>query len=85
MEPEEIKTLLAQAVELDEIHVKGENGHFQVIAVAEMFDGMSRVKKQQTIYGPLADVIESGAVHAVSIKTFTPAQWQREQLLNPIG
>jgi len=85
MEPEEIKTILAQAIELDELHVKGENGHFQVIAVSSMFDGMSRVKKQQTIYGPLSDVIASGAVHAVSIKAFTPSQWQREQLLNPIG
>ncbi|NRA54556.1 MAG: BolA family transcriptional regulator [Gammaproteobacteria bacterium] len=85
MEPEEIKTILATAIELDELHVKGENGHFQVIAVSTMFDGMSRVKKQQTIYGPLSDVIASGAVHAVSIKAFTPSQWQREQLLNPIG
>jgi acid stress-induced BolA-like protein IbaG/YrbA len=85
MEPEEIKTILAQAIELDELHVKGENGHFQVIAVSPMFDGMSRVKKQQTIYGPLNEVIASGAVHAVSIKAFTPSQWQREQLLNPIG
>lgn len=85
MEPEEIKAILAAAVELEELHVKGENGHYQVIAVAEMFDGMSRVKKQQTIYGPLADVIASGAVHAVSIKAFTPDQWRREQLLNPIG
>ena len=85
MEPEEIKSLLTQALELNELHVKGENGHFQVVVVAEMFDGMSRVKKQQTVYGPLADVIASGAVHAVSIKAFTPAQWQREQLLNPIG
>ena len=85
MEPEEIKTILATANELDELHVKGENGHFQVIAVSTMFDGMSRVKKQQTIYGPLSDVIASGAVHAVSIKAFTPSQWQREQLLNPIG
>ena len=41
MEPEEIKAILAQALELIELHVKGENGHFQVIAVAEMFDGMS--------------------------------------------
>lgn len=84
MEPEEIKAILAQTLELIELHVKGENGHFQVIAVAEMFDGMSRVKKQQTIYGPLSEVIASGAVHAVSIKAFTPAQWQKEQLLNPI-
>ena len=85
MEIEEIKAILSQALTLDELHVKGENGHFQIIAVAQMFDEMSRVKQQQAIYAPLNEVIASGAIHAVSIKTFSPTKWQREQLLNPIG
>jgi acid stress-induced BolA-like protein IbaG/YrbA len=85
MEIEEIKNIISQAISLDELHVNGENGHYQVIAVSDMFDGMSRVKQQQAIYAPLQDVIASGAVHAVSIKAFTPTKWQREQLLNPIG
>lgn len=85
MEIEEIKNIISQAISLDELHVSGENGHYQVIAVSDMFDGMSRVKQQQAIYAPLQDVIASGAVHAVSIKAFTPTKWQREQLLNPIG
>lgn len=85
MEIEQIKQIISQELALDELHVSGENGHFQIIAVSEMFDGMSRVKQQQTIYAPLNEVIASGEVHAVSIKAFTPTKWQREQLLNPIG
>ena len=85
MEIEEIKKTISQMLNLDELHVSGENGHFQVIAVSDMFEGMSRVKQQQAIYAPLKDVIASGEVHAVSIKAFTLAKWQREQLLNPIG
>lgn len=85
MEIEEIKALITAQVELDEVHVKGENGHYQVIAISSLFEGMSRVKQQQTIYAPLNDVIASGAVHAVSIKAFTPEKWQREQLLNPLN
>jgi len=85
MEIEQIKALITEQLSLDELHVKGENGHYQVIAVSEIFDGMSRVKQQQSIYAPLNDVIASGAVHAVSIKAFTPEKWKREQLLNPLS
>jgi len=85
MEIEEIKALITAQLSLDELHVKGENGHYQVIAVSTIFDGMSRVKQQQSIYAPLNEVIASGAVHAVSIKAFTPEKWKREQLLNPLN
>jgi len=85
MEIEQIKALITEQLSLDELHVKGENGHYQVIAVSAIFDGMSRVKQQQSIYAPLNDVIASGAVHAVSIKAFTPEKWKREQLLNPLS
>lgn len=40
----EIQTVLMNALSLQEVHVSGDGSHFQVIAVGEMFDGMSRVK-----------------------------------------
>ena len=45
------------ALSLQEVHVSGDGSHFQVIAVGELFDGMSRVKKQQTVYGPLRNIL----------------------------
>ena len=53
MENHEIQTVLMNALPLQEVHVSGDGSHFQVIAVGEMFDGMSRVKKQQSVYAPL--------------------------------
>lgn len=44
--------------------------------MGESFEGLSPVKRQQLIYGALSEEIASGALHAVSIKTYTPAQWQ---------
>lgn len=85
MEPTEIKAILEQALTLDEIHVKGDGSHFEVIAVGDMFDGMSRVKKQQTIYGPLMEHIRNNAIHALSIKALTPAEWARDKkLMQPL-
>ena len=82
MHPTEIESILRAALALDELYVQGDNGHFQVIAVSALFAGMSRVKKQQTIYAPLTEQIASNAIHALSIKAFTPEEWQRDRELN---
>ena len=47
MEISEIKQILESALDVDEIIVKGEGSHYQVIAVGTLFDGMSRVKKDR--------------------------------------
>ena len=79
MNVEIIKEKLESALELQECIVKGENGTFQVIAVAEFFNDMSRVKKQQTIYAPLTEEIASNAIHALSIKALTPDEWKKQK------
>ncbi len=80
MQPTEIESILRAALPLDEIYAKGDDGsHFQVIVVGALFDGMSRVKKQQTVYAPLMEHIASNAIHALSIKAFTPDEWKREK------
>ncbi|WP_394211670.1 BolA family iron metabolism protein IbaG [Enterovibrio calviensis] len=85
MEPTEIKATLEGALSLDELHVKGDGSHFEVIAVGDIFDGMSRVKKQQTIYGPLMEHIRTNAIHALSIKALTPTEWARDKkLMQPL-
>lgn len=82
METNEIESLLKDALGLAEVHVSSDGSHFQIIAVSDQFDGMSRVKKQQLIYGPLSDRIADGSMHALSIKTFTEEQWRRERMFN---
>ncbi|MBV7371448.1 BolA family protein, partial [Klebsiella pneumoniae] len=57
MENHEIQTVLMNALPLQEVHVSGDGSHIQVIAVGEMFDGMSRVKKQHSVYAPLSEYI----------------------------
>ncbi|WP_199609769.1 BolA family protein [Flocculibacter collagenilyticus] len=81
MEPEQIKTLLTTELSLDEVYVKVEGSHYEVIAVGHCFDGVSRVKKQQLIYAPLMAHIKDGTIHAVSIKAYTPDEWARDKKL----
>jgi len=79
---EHIKQQLNSALELTELHVKADGSHFEVIAVGDIFAGMSRVKKQQAVYGPLKELIADNRIHALSIKAFTPDEWVRERQFN---
>ncbi|RUO26646.1 cell division protein BolA [Aliidiomarina minuta] len=81
MEPAQIQDILREAIDLEEVYVKSDGSHVEVIAVAEVFGELSRVKQQQLIYAPLKPAIADGSIHAVSIKAYTPAQWQREKKL----
>ncbi|CNH69048.1 BolA family iron metabolism protein IbaG [Yersinia pekkanenii] len=82
MDINEIKDVLMNALALQEVHVTGEGSHFQVIAVGELFTEMSRVKKQQAVYAPLMEYIADNRIHALSIKAYTPQEWQRDRKLN---
>jgi len=82
VEVKDIEKLITDAVELDEIHVAFDGSQCKVIAIADFLGDLSRVKKQQTIYAPLTQVINDGVIHAVSIKTFTTSDWRREKMFN---
>ena len=82
METNEIKEVLMNALALDEAHITGDGSHFQAIVVGAMFDGMSRVKKQQTVYAPLMEYIAANRIHALSIKAYTPEEWARDRKLS---
>lgn len=82
MTNEEIAEMLSTTLSLHDVKVKSEGTHFQIIAIDDCFEEMSRVKRQQFVYAPLSKLIANGTMHAVSIKTFGRAQWQREKLFN---
>ena len=82
MEVAEIEQLLNDALTLDELHVKFDGSQCTIVAVADFLAELSRVKRQQTVLAPLADAIQQGTIHAVTVKTFSSADWQREKMFN---
>lgn len=79
-----IKQRVTEALELDEIQVKFDGSQCRIIAVSDLFDDLSRVKRQQAVLKPLAELIKDGSVHAVSVKTYNKAQWQRDKMFNSL-
>ncbi len=81
MEPEQVKKLIAAGLPDCEITVTGDGSHFDATVVGEVFAGLSLVKKQQLVYATVNDKITSGELHAFTIKTYTPEEWEKASKL----
>ncbi|MBS99625.1 MAG: BolA family transcriptional regulator [Oceanospirillaceae bacterium] len=79
MQAEEVKQIIERELDGCTVYTTGEGCDFQVTVVGELFAGLTPVKKQQIVYACLNELIASGAIHAVSIKTYTPEQWAAKQ------
>lgn len=75
MNASEVKELLESKIEGSRVLAEGEGCNFQITVVADAFDGLNTVKRQQLVYSHLQDAISTGAIHAVTMKTLTPAQF----------
>jgi acid stress-induced BolA-like protein IbaG/YrbA len=75
MNPDDIKQRIVSALPECEVTVSGDGSHFEAIVVGEVFAGLTPVKKQQLVYAAVNDLITSGELHALTIKTYTPEEW----------
>jgi len=78
--PDEIKTTLEKALPGATIAVQdltGGGDHFQVLIVSSAFEGKGLVDQHQMVYGALRESLGNERIHALSLKTYTPEQWQR--------
>ncbi|MCW6036421.1 BolA family transcriptional regulator [Spirulina subsalsa FACHB-351] len=76
---EQVETMIKQ--QLPDAHVKvedltGGGDHLQATVVSAAFEGQTRVKQHQMVYGALKDAMASEAIHALALKTYTPQAWK---------
>lgn len=76
MDADTVKTLLQEHLQDCEVYVQGEGSNYEIEAIGAVFEGLRPVKKQQLVYAALSAHIADGSIHAVNIRTFTPAEWQ---------
>ncbi|MCB1198075.1 MAG: BolA family transcriptional regulator [Deltaproteobacteria bacterium] len=78
---EKIQSTIADAMPSAKIAVDdltGTSDHFQVIIVTDDFEGMSPLERHRKIYDVLGKDV-GGAIHALSLKTYTEEQWKKIQ------
>ena len=72
--PDSIRATLDSGLACDHLEVRGDGQHFEAVIVSAEFEGLSRIRRHQRVYGVLGDRMRE-EIHALSMTTLTPAEW----------
>jgi BolA protein len=75
----ELEVLHLELVDESHLHAGHEGarsggGHFRATIVSSRFEGLSKLEAQRLVYGILSEEM-AGEIHALSMTTLTPRQW----------
>jgi acid stress-induced BolA-like protein IbaG/YrbA len=75
MDPKLIKQYIEDGLQCDHVDVTGDGRHFEAVIVSALFRGKPKVRQHQLVYAALGDRMRE-EIHALSMKTLTPEEWQ---------
>jgi acid stress-induced BolA-like protein IbaG/YrbA len=79
MHPDEVKRLIEDGLPGARVDVTGDGSHFDAVIVSEDFSGKRPLERQRMVFATLGERISNGTLHALSMKTYTPAEWDAAQ------
>lgn len=80
MTGEEIQQRILGALPDAEVEIRditGTGDHYEARVVSPAFSGKAMVEQHKMVYGALDDVLKTGELHALALKTFSPDQWAK--------
>lgn len=73
----EIQKIIESNLKCNYVKVTGDDGtHFEAVIVSDAFINQSMIKQHQQVYSALGNMMQK-EIHALSIKTFTPDDWDQ--------
>jgi acid stress-induced BolA-like protein IbaG/YrbA len=75
LDPNQIESWIAAGLPCEFVAVQGDGQHFEAVIVSSEFSGLNRIKRQQRINAILKPRFDTGELHALSMKTLTPEEW----------
>ena len=78
MEASEVKKCIEQGIPGAEATVTADGSKYNAIVVSAEFEGKSLVAEQKMVYAAVNEHIQSGVIHALTIKAYTPEEWDAE-------
>jgi acid stress-induced BolA-like protein IbaG/YrbA len=77
--PDQVALMIKDGLPDAEVQVQdltGGGDHYQVVVVSSLFEGKALVQRHQMVYRALQQAMSSEAIHALTMKTYTPQDWQ---------
>ena len=75
MTAEQLQALITAGLPCQHCDLEGDGRHWYATIVSTEFEGKRLIQRHQRVYATLGDRMKTDEVHALSMKTFTPAEW----------
>ncbi|HEY7241487.1 MAG TPA: BolA family protein [Burkholderiales bacterium] len=72
---ESVEQGIRNGLACEHVEVIGDGQHFQALVVSGAFAGKTRVQRHQLVYAALGERMRE-EIHALSMRTLTPGEWQ---------
>ncbi len=79
MTADQLQNLIAASLACDHITLEGDGRHWYATIVSPEFEGLRPIARHQRVYATLGGKMATDEVHALSMKTLTPAEWAAAQ------
>ncbi len=79
MTADQIKAMIAEGMACEHLELEGDGRHWYATVVSAEFEGKRAIQRHQKVYATLGNKMKTDEVHALSMKTFTPAEWAAQE------
>jgi len=78
MTADDLQSLIKQGLTCEHITLEGDGRHWYATIVSKEFEGRRLIQRHQLVYATLGQKMHNDEVHALSMKTYTPAEWAEQ-------
>lgn len=75
MTADQLQSLISANLPCEVCRIEGDGRHWFGTIVSPSFEGKRLIQRHQMVYGTLGSRMQTDEVHALSMKTYTPAEW----------
>jgi acid stress-induced BolA-like protein IbaG/YrbA len=80
MTAEQLQAIISAGLACQHLELSGDGRHWAATIVSAEFEGKRLIQRHQRVYATLGARIQSDEVHALSMKTYTPAEWAAKEV-----
>ncbi len=75
MTAQELTEIITAHLNCELCELDGDGRHWTATIVSPEFEGKRSIQRHQRVYATLGAKMHTDEVHALSMKTYTPAEW----------
>ena len=77
MTAQELQDLIAAGLPCAHLQVHGDGRHWYATLVSAEFEGKRSIQRHQRVYATLGNRMVTDEVHALSMRTYSPTEWEK--------